>query len=65
MVHTHDCPLCGHEYAGSYCICEYMEDDEREAYKEHDIYPERLKHYTREEIDADYASSTNWQSWYD
>lgn len=64
MIHIHECPVCGREYVGGYCICEYMEDDERREYIQHDIFPERLKQYTKEELDADFASASNWQSWY-
>lgn len=64
MIHIHECPICGYEYVGGYCICEYMEDDEREAFIADGTFPKRLKAYTREEIDADFASASNWQSWY-
>lgn len=65
MIQIHECTRCGREYVGAYCICEYMEDEELDAYIRHDIFPERLKQYSREEIDADFASTSNWQSWYD
>lgn len=54
------CPRCGWDYNGKHCLCEWLEEDEMEAWKEFQERPERLKGIPLEQLVAEWEETKYW-----